>query len=169
MLHQLSLTIAIAILLLGCSTPETNRVNTDTPVPPAEELTPPQQGQVLPVSATVVLGKETIELEVARTPGQQALGLMFRDSLPDNRGMLFPFNPARDVGFWMKNVTIALDMVFIRDGVIRAVLTVPPCTNDPCPTYGPPEPIDQVIELRGGRAQELGLKVGDRAIVKFLE
>ncbi|MDY7014675.1 MAG: DUF192 domain-containing protein, partial [Cyanobacteriota bacterium] len=116
-----------------------------------------------------ILGGETIELEVTQTPQQQALGLMFRDRLPDNRGMLFVFEPAQPVGFWMKNVKIPLDMIFLRDGIVRAIASVPPCTSDPCPTYGPEEPIDQVIELRGGRAAELGLKEGDRAIVNFLE
>ncbi|MBD2183430.1 DUF192 domain-containing protein [Planktothrix sp. FACHB-1355] len=125
--------------------------------------------QMLPVSATAKMGEEVIELEVTRTPEQQAMGLMYRTALPDNRGMLFEFQPAQTVSFWMKNVKIPLDMVFLREGVIKAIaLNVPPCTSTPCPTYGPNTLIDRVIELRGGRAAELKLKVGQRVEVRFL-
>jgi uncharacterized membrane protein (UPF0127 family) len=168
MLHRLNLMLAIGVFLLGCGTRSVNEIEINSAVASLGELTS-EQGQVLPIGATVILGGETVELEVTRTPQQQALGLMFRDRLPDNRGMLFTFEPAREVGFWMKNVSIPLDMIFLRDGVIRAIANATPCTSDPCPTYGPLEPIDQVIELRGGRAAELGLNPGDRAIVKFLE
>ena len=57
------------------------------------------RGQILPITATVVLGGETIKLEVAETPEEQAMGLMYRTSLADDRGMLFPFNPPRPVRF----------------------------------------------------------------------
>jgi len=70
----------------------------------------------------------------------------------------------------MKNTKIPLDMVFLKDGEVKAIeANVPPCTTDPCPSYGPQTSIDQVIELRGGRAAELGLRVGDRVSVKFLD
>jgi len=83
--------------------------------------------------------------------------------------MVFPFSPARPVSFWMKNVRITLDMVFLQHGQVQAVAAnVPPCKEDPCPVYGPAVPIDQVIELRGGRAQELGIHVGDRLLVQPL-
>jgi uncharacterized membrane protein (UPF0127 family) len=99
---------------------------------------------------------------------QQAMGLMYRTSLPDDRGMLFDFKPARLVNFWMKNCKISLDMIFLRDGVVEAIeLSAPPCTADPCPTYGPDTAVDRVIELRGGRAAELGVKVGDRIEIEF--
>lgn len=129
------------------------------------------QGQILPVTAKVELGGQNIGLEVARTPQQQATGLMFRESLPDDRGMLFPFEPARPVSFWMKNVSIPLDMVFIHDGEIVALSReVPPCQADPCPTYGPAsQVVDYVLELRGGLATVLGLQIGDPVEIEWLE
>lgn len=129
------------------------------------------QGQILPVTAEVELNDHLIGLEVAETPQQQAIGLMARESLPDDRGMLFPFEPPRPVSFWMKNVLIPLDMVFIRNDEIVAIAhDVPPCEATPCPTYGPDrQAVDYVLELRGGRAAELGLQNGDRIDINWLE
>jgi hypothetical protein len=133
----------------------------------AATMPSPQSGQQLPISAVADIAGQEILLEVARTPRQQALGLMYRDPLPDNRGMLFPMARPRPVSFWMKNVPGALDMVFIYEGTIQAIeANVPPCDAEPCPTYGPGEQlIDHVIELRGGHAAELGLAVGDTVVI----
>ncbi len=153
-------------LLISCSAP----VPAISPsVAPSVIATKPNQGQMLPISAQVKVGNQMIQLEVAKTPAQQAMGLMFRTELAANRGMLFPFNPPRQVGFWMQNCRINLDMVFLREGKVQYIAAnVPPCQKEPCPVYGPNVPVDQVIELRGGRAQELGLKVGDRLTVQSL-
>jgi uncharacterized protein len=125
-----------------------------------------QSGQILPITANTVLGGKTIKLEVARTPEQQTMGLMFRPALPDDQGMLFPFRPARPVSFWMRNVPVALDMVFLYRGHIVSVSSqVPPCTTPICPTYGPGSTVDNVIELRAGRAVELGLKPKDAVTI----
>ncbi len=121
------------------------------------------QAQYLPISAKVEIGGETILLEVARSLPQRALGLMFRPPLPDDHGMLFPWNPPQPVRMWMMNVPVPLDMLFIHDGrVIGVAEQVPPCTRKPCPTYGPfRQVVDHVLELRAGRIAELGLKTGD--------
>ncbi len=138
---------------------------------PASMVTTPQSlslGQMLPISAIATISGKPIELEVARTPQEQATGLMHRPSLPDNRGMLFPFNPPLTVSFWMKNVQIPLDMIFLRQGKVMFIAAdVPPCRSEPCPVYGPNVPIDQVIELRGGRAKELGIQVGDTIVIQY--
>ncbi|MBE9112881.1 DUF192 domain-containing protein [Nodosilinea sp. LEGE 07298] len=128
------------------------------------------RGQQLAVTAVTTLGGEDIFLEVATTPQQQAMGLMYRDPLPDDRGMLFPLGRPRPVSFWMKNVPVPLDMVFVYQGQIAAIAAeVPPCTAEPCPTYGPGgQLIDQVIELRAGRAAELGLAAGDEVVIREL-
>ncbi len=127
------------------------------------------QGQELPISARAKIGSQTIELEVAHTPEEQALGLMFRSSLPDQRGMLFPFQPPRPVSFWMKNCQLPLDMIFIRQGKVVAIAhNAPPCNSAECPVYKSGQPVDQVIELRGGRAAELQLQEGDSIPITFL-
>ncbi len=162
---QRLLPIVLGVLLISCSQ--------QTPAKPPDITVPPTRasvnnlGQRLPISAVANLDDGTqIELEVARTPQQQAMGLMYRAALPDNRGMLFNFPSPQPVSFWMKNVPVALDMVFLRNGVVQYIeAAAPPCSKEPCPTYGPRTPIDQVIELRSGRAAELGLKKGDEVII----
>ena len=103
----------------------------------------------------------TFMVEVARTPEEQARGLMFRQSLAPDRGMVFPSSPPQPVGFWMKNTLIPLDIIFIReDGTIAniAANTVP-MSLDLVPSDGP---VSTVLEIAGGRAAELGIQPGDR-------
>jgi uncharacterized protein len=164
------LSIGVILFLLGCSPtlPVANSGVTGTLA--SQPATATTSGQVLPVSARARIADRPIELEVAKTSEQQAMGLMYRTSLADDRGMLFEFQPARLVNFWMKNCKISLDMIFLRDGVVTAIAAeTPPCTADPCPTYGPDTPVDRVIEIRGGRAAELGVKVGDRIEIEFFQ
>ena len=84
---------------------------------------------------------------------------MFVRSLAGDRGMIFPYAPSQDVAFWMKNTLIPLDMVFIRsDGTIVRIATAKPLDETPVPAG---EPVAAVLEIRGGRAAELGIKAGD--------
>jgi hypothetical protein len=138
-------------------------------MPDSQVKAPVNLGQTLPISAQAIIAGRIIELEVAQTQQQQATGLMYRITLPDNRGMLFSFDSPQPIRFWMKNVRIPLDMIFLKDGEVKAIAaSVPPCTAEPCPTYGPGTAVNQVIELRGGRAAELGVKVNDKVNIKFL-
>ena len=85
---------------------------------------------------------------------------MFRRSLAADRGMIFPYDPPQEAAFWMKNTLIPLDMVFIRpDGTIARIATAKALDLTPVPSG---EPISAVLELRGGRAAELGIRAGDR-------
>jgi uncharacterized protein len=129
----------------------------------ASKASKPIMRQSLPITAQMQVGNQVIRLEVAKTPEQQAIGLMNRTELARDRGMVFPFSPARPVSFWMKNTLIPLDMIFVHKGKVVAVIdNVPPCKADPCPSYGVSQAlVDQVIELRAGRAAELGIKPGD--------
>ena len=83
--------------------------------------------------------------------------------------MLFEFASPQPVSFWMKNVPVPLDMVFLRKGVVQYIAaSVPPCSKQPCPTYGPRTHNAQVIELRSGRTVELELKKGDKVTIKSI-
>ncbi|OYD89365.1 hypothetical protein CDG77_19050 [Nostoc sp. 'Peltigera membranacea cyanobiont' 213] len=161
------LSMLLSILLMGCSVPTTAKP--PTPTPGSQTPAPESLGQKLPISAKAIVPNGTIiQLEVAKTPQQQQMGLMYRPALPDNRGMLFGFSSPQSISFWMKNVPVALDMVFLRDGVVKYIqAAAPPCASEPCPTYSPNTPIDKVIELRSGRAAELKLKVGDTVKIQY--
>ncbi|OKH10922.1 DUF192 domain-containing protein [[Limnothrix rosea] IAM M-220] len=172
------LPLLCGVLLVGCVPFPGDGVDPSTTpgtTPPPEITTPvptTPQGQVLPITATAKIESsgQIFALEVAETAEQQQLGLMYRESLPDNRGMLFQFDPARPVSFWMKNCLIHLDIIFLKDGVVQTIArNVPPCENDPCPTYGTPADIDQVIEIRGGLSDEMGLTEGDEITVSFMD
>lgn len=169
MIRWLSLLpIVLSLFLMGCSTQTTAKPPVDKANSPVQA--PANLGQTLPISAkAVVPSGTTIDLEVAVTQEQQAKGLMYRPALPNNRGMLFKFPSAQPVQFWMKNVPVALDMVFLHNGVVKYIqAAAPPCPNEPCPTYGPNVAVDTVIELRAGRANELKLQPGDKVKIKFL-
>jgi uncharacterized membrane protein (UPF0127 family) len=167
----------LGILLLGC-------VTLSGSIPPLTAQKPPTtierdvpkstpKAQRLPLTAQIRIGKNAkILLEVARTQEEQSTGLMYRKELVDDRGMLFEFDPPRPVNFWMKNTLIPLDIIFLHKDVVKHIaLDVPPCQGDPCPTYGPSSKIDidRVIELRGQRSKELGLKVGDRVKIQYFK
>ena len=99
-------------------------------------------------------------VEIASTPEEQARGLMFRESLAPDRGMLFPLGETRPASFWMKNTLIPLDIIFIRsDGRIEniAAETVP-LSLEPVSSTAP---VAAVLEIAGGRSAELGIEAGD--------
>ncbi len=102
-----------------------------------------------------------IDIEIAEAPKEKELGLMFRTELADSQGMLFPYDPPRELTMWMHNTYIPLDMVFIRsDGVIHRIETrAEPLSDRVISSDGP---VAAVLELAGGAAQRLGLKAGDR-------
>ncbi len=108
-------------------------------------------------------GDHNFTIEVATTQQEQALGLMFRRSLPENAGMLFLYDPPQPAAMWMKNTLIPLDMVFIApDGrVLRIESNAEPLSTTVIPSEGD---ISAVLELNGGEADKIGLRRGDKVI-----
>jgi uncharacterized protein len=120
---------------------------------------PLKQEQLTLVTAT---GDVTISVEIAQTSEQKAKGLMFRKSLDDRAGMLFPYGQPQEITMWMKNTYIALDMVFIRgDGTIHRIEAMTEPFSEA--TVASQGPVAAVLELNGGAAARLGLKAGDKA------
>lgn len=113
------------------------------------------------------IGKNKVKLEVAQTPEQIQRGLMFRQSMPEDAGMVFLFHPPRNVRFWMYHCFISLDMIFIKDGkIVKISNNVPPCRSpkpDECPLY-PAEgeiEVSEVVEVNAGYCKRHGVKEGD--------
>lgn len=104
----------------------------------------------------------TAELAVSDT--ERARGLMFRETLRVDQGMLFVFEEEDVHSFWMKDTWIPLDMIWLDSTkrVIHIEADVPPCREEPCPSYGPLIPARYVLELKAGGAAEYGIRLHDR-------
>lgn len=103
----------------------------------------------------------TFTVEIADTPAETSRGLMFREELAPDAGMLFDFLEERPTSFWMQNTLIPLDMLFIKaDGeIVRIHENAVPMDTTPIPSG---EPVRFVLEIPGGRSAELGLEAGAR-------
>ena len=111
-------------------------------------------------------GDHVVTLEVAETAEEKARGLMFRRSLGEDAGMLFPYLPPQEATMWMRNTYISLDMVFIRaDGLVHRIEAgTEPFSERTIASGGP---VAAVLELSAGTAKRIGLAPGDRAVHKF--
>lgn len=105
-------------------------------------------------------GKQQFTVELATTPSEMEMGLMFRQSMPADAGMLFIYPSERQVDFWMKNTYIPLDMLFIgADGHIRHIAERSiPFDETPISSV---EAVRAVLEVNGGTVSRLGIKEGD--------
>jgi uncharacterized membrane protein (UPF0127 family) len=106
-------------------------------------------------------GSHPFFVEVMRTEAERERGLMFRRSLPEDRGMLFDFETERLVQMWMKNTYIPLDMIFIsRSGKVVGLAENTEALSERIISSG--APAAGVIEVNAGVAARIGLKIGDR-------
>ncbi|WP_010162681.1 DUF192 domain-containing protein [Sphingomonas sp. PAMC 26617] len=109
-------------------------------------------------------GAHRFQVESTRTQDEQRRGLMFRTDIPRDGGMLFapypPSGPPQPASFWMKDTPTPLDIIFIRPDrtIARIAENTPPQSEIPVASG---EPVSAVLELRGGRSLELGIKEGD--------
>lgn len=127
----------------------------------ARAQTPPAAAGTEPLTIVTASGRHVFQVEVMRTPDQRAKGLMFRNYMPPDRGMLFDFERVEPVAMWMQNTYIPLDMLFIRaDGSIARIAS----GTEPLSTRTIPsgEPVLGVLELNAGAAEKIGARPGDR-------
>ena len=122
---------------------------------------PAQTANLQKIGIASKSGTHSFLVEIAANDEQRARGLMYRKDLPEGRGMLFDFKREQDVGFWMKNTYIPLDMIFIRaDGTIRRIAAnTEPLSERTVPGGGP---VRYVLEVIGGTAGKLGIEPGDK-------
>jgi uncharacterized membrane protein (UPF0127 family) len=152
-----------ALLVLGACAPSSgDAAPASTQAAPESVATHPVSGlQVVPLTVEHAGKRHAFKVELAQSPTEQARGLMFRTELAPDEGMLFPMRPPRIARFWMHNTVISLDLIFIGfDGrIINIVANTVPYDDSPImaldTTYA-------VLELKGGRAAELGIVPGDK-------
>lgn len=123
----------------------------------------PAPSELIPIALP---GGVIIHAELADTPQKRAEGLMYREHLPPDRGMLFTFSQAQAWVFWMKNTKIPLDLIWINEKkqIVHIEQRAPICTrtDDSCPQYRPNEAALYVLELAAGRAESLKLQRGTK-------
>jgi uncharacterized membrane protein (UPF0127 family) len=105
---------------------------------------------------------KVLQSEVMANDADRQMGLMFRNSLALDKGMLFVFDQSGMYGFWMKNCKFPIDMVWMDENrkVVEVVDNVPPCKKDPCPSYGGMQRSLYVLELNAGQARREKVTLG---------
>ncbi|HEY6137626.1 MAG TPA: DUF192 domain-containing protein [Thermoanaerobaculia bacterium] len=156
--------LTFALLLAACCSAPQN-----TPAAPPPTAPAPGPRVVLPDGTA-------IQVELATDEPTRSQGLMYRDQLAEDRGMLFFFPQSGEYPFWMKNTLIPLDMIWIDDQrrIVHVKSNVPPCKADPCPSYPPNANASYVLELAAGVAakhrlakdQALRFEGMDRVVVR---
>ena len=145
--------LLVAMLLLCAFTCDSNR----TPLPAATA----QDDASMP--RIIFKDGFAVEVEVAANDELRAQGLMYRDHLAEDRGMIFVFPQSGEYAFWMKNTIIPLDMIWLDESkkVVHVAHDVPPCQADPCPSYPPGANAKYVLEVAAGVAAKHHVKDGD--------
>ena len=117
----------------------------------------------------VVINEKIIFVELAITPEDRQRGLMERDLLEKDNGMLFVFSEEDAYSFWMKNMKISLDIIWINaDGnVVYFVEDAPPCVQSPCQTYSPNADALYVLEVNPGVIDVLGIEENTEVIISL--
>ncbi len=127
---------------------------------------PTAETQSLKIEAAA--GDREFAVEIVREEKERNRGLMFRRHMADDRGMLFDYNPPQAVSFWMKNTYIPLDIIFIDASgrIITIAENTTPLSLETIPSGGVAR---GVLEINGGLAKKLGIKVGDRVRHAFFD
>ncbi len=146
-----------AVLLLACAFACAQRVAVPPPAPAATAASDVDSPRI------ILPDKSVITVEVAANDELRAQGLMYRDHLADDRGMIFLFPQAGEYPFWMKNTLIPLDMIWsdANHRIVHIAHDVPPCKADPCPNYPPHAEASSVLELAAGVAAKHHLAEGN--------
>ena len=120
-----------------------------------------------PGGPAVAIGASWFQVEIAATSQERSRGLSGRESLPDSSGMLFVYDSSRTPSFWMKDMLIPLDFVWIGEDCSVADLHTdvpPPPPGTPTgslPTYQPGSPVRYVLEINAGKIAEFEIEIGD--------
>ncbi|MFC4292515.1 DUF192 domain-containing protein [Sphingorhabdus arenilitoris] len=156
-----ALTLAISACNMQGSATAGNTADAKSSCTAGTSLGQSEAGLELRQLCVISHGKtHSFKTEVAATPRQQAQGMMFRQSMADDEGMIFPFPQPRPASFWMKNTVIPLDIIFIgTDGKIESIgANAVPYSLETVNSQGA---VQAVLEVRGGLAAKLGIKAGD--------
>ena len=120
-------------------------------------------------TASVCIRDSCFEAELATTSEERSRGLMYRESLAMDDGMLFVYPSEGIYQFWMKNTLIPLDMIWISSArkIVNINRSAQPCQPDYCPAINPGAESQYVLEINGGLSDRLGFEVGDDVLINI--
>jgi hypothetical protein len=128
---------------------------------------------ILPIAELENRGKvcfndNCFNVEVAKTAKELENGLMFRKQIDQDRGMLFVFEEEQIYPFWMKNTLIPLDIIWIDENneIVFIKNNAEPCKELNCENINPKVNAKYVLEINAGISKNIGLKIGDKAIIE---
>ncbi|MCC6139145.1 MAG: DUF192 domain-containing protein [Nitrospira sp.] len=146
--------ILLACIVLSVATPSSG------------ETAPSPGNQTAKLISVKTPSGTVVQAEIADTPQKRAAGLMYRDHLKKDHGMMFFFDQAQEWTFWMKNTLIALDLIWMdeKKRVIHIERNVPVCTrtDDSCPQYRPNDGALYVLEIAAGTVDGLKIEKGTK-------
>jgi uncharacterized protein len=122
---------------------------------------------------TVELRGHRFEVEIADTIPTRARGLSYRESLPEDAGMLFIFSSSSKYGFWMKDMKFPIDIIWLKGdtvvGIAKNAQPEPEKTVYGLTKHFPPEEIDRVLEINAGLSDKYGIVPGDKATLRLVK
>ena len=153
--------------LAGCVTTQTGTPTNTNSVTTAASGSSATTASKAPTAYRVTVGNVTVYAEAADTFAEREMGLMNRTYLNEDAGMLFIFPTPQQQSFWMKNMRIPLDIVFITadNHALEIYASVPPCTGDPCTLYTSSAPIQYALEVNSGFCARNGIESGDPVVI----
>lgn len=122
-------------------------------------------------TTTAIINDKKINLIVAKSAKEKEIGLSEKTSLPQDQGMIFPFDkPSLDYSFWMKNMKFPIDIIFINKNKVVTLYPnakTPESAQSPI-VYKPTEPADKVLEINAGLSKKYNIKVGSEVKIENL-
>jgi uncharacterized membrane protein (UPF0127 family) len=117
-------------------------------------------------SKTISVAGHNLKIWIADDPAEQAKGLSGKDSMFDNRGMLFVMALREVTSFWMKDMKFPLDFIWIDNGTIVGIdQNIPPCESESdCPAISPSAPVNYVLEVNAGWVTANNISIGQSVI-----
>jgi uncharacterized membrane protein (UPF0127 family) len=161
--------VAVGVGLAGCTAePDGGELDAETTITAEpRQAVPPLLDAIdgWPETAVTLAADPpvTFVVKVADQPDRRRQGLMHVPELPDGVGMLFLFEELRGGGFWMKDTLVPLDIAYLADGEVVAILQMDPCEADPCPSYDPGVAYDAALEVGQGELAAAGVSTGTPA------
>jgi uncharacterized membrane protein (UPF0127 family) len=167
-----ALVVLVLVALSGClgagGTPDNATDGAEIEVPEVDAPEPYTDATVAFASDGEVRGE--LGVEISDTRRERARGLMGRDSLPDNAGMLFVYDGARELSFWMKNTLVPLDIIFVGEDMrvlnVEHASTEPGVPDDELTRYRSDGGAQYVVEAERGYANRTGVSPGDRLVIE---